>query len=114
MTGPRVVVIGAGVVGAALADELTMRGWKPRSRAIFDWDCGNGIAARRTIAHFGTENFDSLTVWDHSALAGDFAETAAHNAFPTLRVSQTTPSFLTSSEHNILARSTLTRMSSGK
>ena len=27
MTGPRVVVIGAGVVGAALADELTARGW---------------------------------------------------------------------------------------
>ncbi|MBA2558893.1 MAG: FAD-dependent oxidoreductase, partial [Propionibacteriales bacterium] len=27
MTGPRVVVIGAGVVGAAVADELTARGW---------------------------------------------------------------------------------------
>ena len=27
MTGPRVVIIGAGVVGAALADELTARGW---------------------------------------------------------------------------------------
>lgn len=27
MTGAKVVVIGAGVVGAALADELTMRGW---------------------------------------------------------------------------------------
>ncbi|MFF0739801.1 FAD-dependent oxidoreductase [Streptomyces sp. NPDC004111] len=27
MTGPRVVVIGAGVVGAALADEISARGW---------------------------------------------------------------------------------------
>src|SRR5919201_881409 len=27
MVGPRVVVIGAGVVGAALADELSLRGW---------------------------------------------------------------------------------------
>ncbi|WP_169982176.1 FAD-dependent oxidoreductase [Microbispora sp. H10836] len=27
MTGPRVVIIGAGVVGAALADELSLRGW---------------------------------------------------------------------------------------
>ncbi len=27
MTGPRVVIIGAGVVGAAVADELTARGW---------------------------------------------------------------------------------------
>src|SRR5690242_9243074 len=27
MVGPRVVIIGAGVVGAALADELSLRGW---------------------------------------------------------------------------------------
>lgn len=27
MAGPRVVIIGAGIVGTALADELTMRGW---------------------------------------------------------------------------------------
>lgn len=27
MPGPRVVIIGAGIVGTALADELTMRGW---------------------------------------------------------------------------------------
>lgn len=27
MTGPRVVIIGAGVVGAALADELSSAGW---------------------------------------------------------------------------------------
>lgn len=27
MTGPRVVVVGAGIVGASLADELTERGW---------------------------------------------------------------------------------------
>ena len=27
MAGPRVVIIGAGIVGANLADELTARGW---------------------------------------------------------------------------------------
>ena len=27
MTGPQVVIVGAGVVGAALADELALRGW---------------------------------------------------------------------------------------
>lgn len=27
--GPRVVIIGAGIVGCALADELTARGWRP-------------------------------------------------------------------------------------
>jgi hypothetical protein len=81
--------------------ELTMRGWKPHSRTVFDWGCGSGIAARRTIAHFGAENFDSLTVWDHSALACDFAETAARDAFPSLRVSQATPGFLSSNERDI-------------
>jgi dimethylglycine oxidase len=27
MTGPRVVIIGAGIVGTNVADELTTRGW---------------------------------------------------------------------------------------
>ena len=27
MPGPKVVIIGAGVVGAAIADELSLRGW---------------------------------------------------------------------------------------
>jgi hypothetical protein len=74
--------------------ELRLRGWKPRSREVFDWGCGSGIAARRTIAFFGGENFDSLTVWDHSAIASDFAEDAGRRAFPSLRVSQATPGLL--------------------
>lgn len=74
--------------------ELRMRGWRPRSRAVFDWGCGSGVAARRVISFFGPENFDSLTVWDHSALACDFAEDAAERAFPALKVAQATPGFL--------------------
>ena len=31
MTGRRVVIIGAGVVGAALADELSAKGWDDRA-----------------------------------------------------------------------------------
>src|SRR5213083_77519 len=27
--------------------ELKLRGFKPRSRAVFDWGCGSGIANRR-------------------------------------------------------------------
>jgi hypothetical protein len=77
--------------------ELRMRGYTPRSREIFDWGCGSGIAARRVISFFGTEQFDTLTVWDHSPLAGDFAEAAARQAFPGLRVAQATPGFLTAS-----------------
>lgn len=82
--------------------ELRLRGWtpvqprgvKPTSRAIFDWGCGSGVAARRVISFFGAEHFDSLTVWDHSPLACDFAAEAAQNTFPTLHVAQATTSLL--------------------
>ena len=57
--------------------ELRLRGWRPRSRAVFDWGCGSGIAARRAISFFGAGHFDALTVWDHSPLATDFAANAA-------------------------------------
>lgn len=74
--------------------ELRAREWRPASRTVLDWGCGSGIAARRVISFFGAENFDALTVWDHSPLACDFAAEAAQRAFPTLRVAQATPSFL--------------------
>ncbi len=78
--------------------ELRVRGWKPAARNVFDWGCGSGVAARRVISFFGAENFDSLTVWDHSPLAGDFAVEVAQGAFPKLRVTQATPGFLASTE----------------
>lgn len=74
--------------------ELEMRGWRPRSRHVFEWGCGSGVAARRVIAFFGPEQFESLTVWDHSALACDYAENAATQAFPRLNVAQATPGLL--------------------
>ena len=79
--------------------ELQLRGWRPGSRRILDWGCGSGIAARRVISFFGAENFDSLTVWDHSPLACDFAAETAQRAFPSLRVATATPSLLASDEH---------------
>lgn len=75
--------------------ELRLRGYGPRARDVVDWGCGSGIAGRRVISFFGAAQFDTLTVWDHSALAGDFAEAAARHAFPGLRVAQATPGFLT-------------------
>src|SRR5688500_19993333 len=30
--------------------ELRLRGWRPRSRHVFDWGCGSGVAARRVIS----------------------------------------------------------------
>jgi hypothetical protein len=74
--------------------ELRMRGWRPRSRDVLDWGCGSGVAARRLISFYGAESFDSLTVWDHSPLACDFAEDAARHAFPALKVAQATPGLL--------------------
>jgi hypothetical protein len=74
--------------------ELRMRGWRPRSREAFDWGCGSGIAGRRVISFCGAEAFDSLTVWDHSPLACDYAEDAARRAFPALKVAQATPGLL--------------------
>lgn len=74
--------------------ELRLRGWKPRSREIFDWGCGSGVAARRVLECFGAENFDALTVWDHSPLACDYAESAVQRTFPALRVAQATPGLM--------------------
>ena len=75
--------------------ELRLRGWTPGSRAVFDWGCGSGVAARRVISFFGAAHFDSLTVWAHSPLACDFAEQSARVEFPSLRVAQATPGLLT-------------------
>lgn len=78
--------------------ELTLRGWRPRPRTVLDWGCGSGIAGRRVVSFFGAGSFDSLTVWDHSPVACDFAAEAAERRFPQLRVSQATPSFFASAE----------------
>ena len=78
--------------------ELRAREWRPTSRTVLDWGCGSGIAARRVISFFGAENFDALTVWDHSPLACDFTADAAQRAFPNLRVAQATPSFLAATD----------------
>jgi hypothetical protein len=78
--------------------ELRLRGWAPTARSVVDWGCGSGVAARRVIDFFGAGNFDELLVWDHEAIAADFAAAAAGRAFPGLQVSQLTPGFLHSDE----------------
>ena len=74
--------------------ELRLRNVQPRSRDIFDWGCGSGVASRRVIEFFGPQNFDTLTVWDHSPLATDYAATKARSTFPHLRVAEATASLL--------------------
>jgi hypothetical protein len=74
--------------------ELRQRGWHPRSREVFDWGCGSGVAGRRVISFLGAGNIDSLTLWDHSPLACNYAAGAAQRAFPALRTAQATPGLL--------------------
>ena len=74
--------------------ELRLRGWAPPVRSVLDWGCGSGIAGRRVLRAFGATQFDELIVWDHEALATDFAAAAASREFSDLRVSQATPGYL--------------------
>ena len=79
----------------AVLHELRLRGWSPPARIdVLDWGCGSGIAARRVLDVCGAENFASLTVWDHSPLAMDFAARAARQAYPSLDVVEAAPGFL--------------------
>jgi hypothetical protein len=82
----------------AVLDELRIRGWAPASRTILDWGCGSGIAGRRVIGRYGPGSFDSLTVWDHSPLAAEFAVEAARRAYPGLDASAATADSLRRSE----------------
>lgn len=75
----------------AVLAELRRRGWTPPSRILLDWGCGSGIAGRRVLAAFGSENFDTLLVWDHSPLARQFAANTAREKFPSLNVAELTP-----------------------
>lgn len=73
----------------AVLRDLKTRGWTPPTSAkILDWGCGSGIAGRRVIDFFGADHFSELRVHDHSALAMDFAEHCARQAFPKIPVSR--------------------------
>lgn len=54
---------------AVLAD-LTVLGWKPQARRLFDWGCGTGIAARVASAW---SKIGTVDVFDQSRLAMSFS-----------------------------------------
>ncbi len=71
----------------AVLRELKARGWTPpKAATILDWGCGSGIAGRRVLDFFGSDNFSQLAVHDHSALAMDFAEHHGQRLFPNLEI----------------------------
>lgn len=74
--------------------ELRLRQWRPSVRDVLDWGCGSGVAGRRVIDFFGPNQFDTLTVWDHSPAACTFAADEASRAFPHLHATTATAGFL--------------------
>lgn len=61
-------------------------GWRPRSRRLFDWGCGSGIASRRVL-HAWPE-FESVAFHDRSARAVAFAQTRMRAAHPGLAIDE--------------------------
>ena len=83
----------------AVLRELRLHQWAPPAGAtVLDWGCGSGIAGRRVVDFFGTENFSRLLLHDHSALAMDFAEHHGRRIFPGLAVERAGRANLESSE----------------
>ena len=75
----------------AVLRELRLRGWSPPAGPVLDWGCGSGIAGRRVIEMFGWEVVTAMRVFDHSALAMEFAKTKAVEEFPGLQVTSAAP-----------------------
>lgn len=82
----------------AVLQELDQRGWKPSPALVLDWGCGSGVAGRRVVRWLGAGRVSALRLWDHSALAADFACEAARAEFPGIAVAQVTPGLLASDE----------------
>jgi len=95
----------------AVLHELDQRGWRPSGAdgaadehgdaagrngrlAVLDWGCGSGVAGRRMVQWLGVDRVGVLRLWDHSALATDFAVQAARARFPRLAVEHMTPGFI--------------------
>ena len=70
----------------AVLGELARRGWQPPPGPLLDWGCGSGIAGRRVLDFYGPAHFGVLRLDDRAPLAVRFAQAAAREAFPGLRV----------------------------
>lgn len=77
----------------AVLAELASRGWSPSGTRLLDWACGSGIAGRavlsagRAVLSAGGA-FQSLTLFDRSTVAMQFAEKRARELHPTVLVRQ--------------------------
>lgn len=60
--------------------------WRCRKGAVVDWGCGSGIAGRRVVDWLGGDAVTELNLVDHSALAVQYAASAAMARWPGLKV----------------------------
>ena len=86
MTGPKVVIIGAGVVGAALVDELAARGWDD----VTIVDQGDLPAPGGSTSHAPGLVFQAS--WCASGVSGSCRPTLAAMTGPQMPAQQTTMS----------------------
>ncbi len=73
----------------AVLGELSLRRWSPSGAEklrVLDWGCGSGIAGRRVVEWLGAAKVASLSVWDHSPLARQFAAAKAREQFHDLEI----------------------------
>lgn len=68
----------------AVTRELKTRGWSPPAGPLLDWGCGSGVAGRSLLETFS--DLDTLRVFDHSALAMQFAVTRGRQLFPKANI----------------------------
>jgi len=66
----------------AVLHQMARCAWRPESPSIYDWGCGTGIATRSLLAAFPDHAWESITLWDHSPLATDFARRCIENDHP--------------------------------
>ncbi len=60
----------------AVLSELSLRGWRPKSRHLLDFGCGSGIAGRRVAAQWPSQ-FTTITLHDRSKAAMQYAQRRA-------------------------------------
>lgn len=60
--------------------------WRSSKSVVVDWGCGSGVGGRRIVDWLGSDAVAELHLVDHSALAVQYAASAATARWPGLRV----------------------------
>jgi ribosomal protein RSM22 (predicted rRNA methylase) len=66
----------------AVLRELSSRHWRPRSRHLFDWGCGSGVAMRAALSAW--PGFSAVTARDRSPLSEAFTRVTVSRNYPDI------------------------------